>query len=397
MRRRGLGALCGLALCVVGAPAQATGQSTDSAPGTDDLSVLVDRMNALTPVVEEEIRARRIARGMEFGFETTRFNVGLLSVVSRVDQQDLVSSALAEALPFYERTVAGGAEHVLSEGDWIVQFYDAVMPADLGAWGDNVELVEIQEEDGARRMTTRTRELMGQRLVARLPTHAREWLGGSPLVRPASDAGYTWESLHREAVTAGSAAVRDCMDGHAERCWSVLGFPEAERPALEWYSEDEIRLRAVLDMQNAMRGNRRFRRGDGSVDREEVARARTQLAECRAGAVAVCLNMSGGWIHHRAPLPHVARTSLLWHALEQGGEGAYARFWTATDEGVFVPEALGAAARVTPNELATSWGRRLNDARPVGPHNLGLAGLSSLLWFLSFAGIAVRAAQRGTS
>lgn len=393
----------GLALALVALPTEvraqeaAHSQEAEGAPATDDLSVLVERMNALTPVVEEEIRARRIARGMEFGFETTRFNVGLLSVVSRVDQQDLVSSALAEALPFYAQTVAGGAEHVLSDGDWIVQFYDAIMPADLGAWSEDVELVEIKQEDGARRMSTRTRELMGQRLVARLPAEAREWLGGAPLMRPGPDAGFTWGSLHREAVTAGSSAVRDCMDGQAARCWSVLGFPNSESRALEWYSEDEIRLRAVMDMQNALRGSRRFRRGDGSVDQEAVAEARGLLAQCRGGAIESCLRMQGGWVHHRAPLPHIARTSLLWHALEQGGEGAYARFWTATDEGVPVPQALAAAARMYPDELVAGWGHRLNEARPAGPHNLGLAGLSSLLWFLSFAGIAVRAAQRGAS
>lgn len=367
-------------------------QDATEAAGQDELNALVERIETLRPIVEAEVQTRRIMRGMETGLATERFSVGPLTVVSRSDQVDVVRVAVGRALPFYVSTVAGGAEWVIADGDWVSQFYDGRMPANLGVWDEDVELVEVRQESGTVGMVHRVRELLGQRLVHHLPTRLRDWAGGVPLIEPGTGPGYNWESLHRIAVSSGSVAVRDCLAGEAARCWSVLGLPETETPITEWYTTDEIRLRALMTGQLRLRGGRGFRRGDGSIDKQRLDEARKLLAGCRSSDIEACLTVDR--FGHRSPLPVIARTSLMWHALERGGEGAYARLVSAVEDGASIPDALSEAAGEPSESLVQSWSQVVVASRPVIQDDLAFAGFSSLLWILSFAGCSVFAAQR---
>jgi len=384
-------------IVISGGSAPVAAQEVSSGPPAADahIEALLDRVQALEAVVEAEDRERRVSRGVEMGLKTTSFELGPLSVVTRADQEDEVRGALAEALTFYERTVQG-AEDVLSDGNWIVQFYDRDLAADLGAWARGSELIEIRRADGPKRMVTRTRELLGARLGNKLPPPAHDWVaGGVPLMRPGPDVGYTWELLHREAVSSGSIAVHDCLSGEASACWSVLGFPETDNPVEEWYSPEERRRFALLGGQLMMRGDRAFRRGDGSVNREQRKLTRALIRQCRRRIMAACDEMIGGKLDG-TPLELVFRTSVLWHALEVGEAGAYGRFLKAVEAGASIRVSLGRAAQQSPDDLVQTWATRVMAARPPVQEDLGLAGFSSLMWMLTFATLGVWGANRRT-
>jgi len=355
----------------------------------ETLESAVPRLIELEPLAEAEVADRARRRAAELGVRTDTFQVGPLTVVSLDHQRAVVEATVTRAsAPFATWLV--GAEWVVSEQMWGVQLYDD-RETELGIWTPGVRMASSPRVGGSTLLAERVANEIGQLLAARLPPVLADWAGSAPLVAPGRGATYTMEDLYRAGVTSGSEAVSECLAGAVDSCWSVLGFPRSDAPALEWYSAEELRARAVRTA-----GLQRPRGLAEPTAREiELLEAiDDRLERCLDGDGASCVWLDSNNAH-AFPLPMVARTSLLRHALELGGEGAFARLLES--ESTDVQELIGTAARRDPDAVVRGWAARVADAQPVVHEDLGVASALSLVWVLVFGGVAVAGAARRVS
>ena len=119
---------------------------------------------------------------------------------------------------------------------------------------------------------------------------------------------------------------------------------------------------------------------------------RARFTRCTDGDAEACADILHPEDNDWAPLPKIARTSLLVFALEQGGEGAYGRLLASEHQDVRA--LLQTAAGVPADALLERWASRIAEARPVVHDDLGIAGAVSLIWILAFAGAAAGGSGR---
>lgn len=84
------------------------------------------------------------------------------------------------------------------------------------------------------------------------------------------------------------------------------------------------------------------------------------------------------------------RISLLQHALELGGNGAYARFIEAAPE---IGSRLARAADHPLDEVMTGWRSAVQDARPRVHAGVARAGLWTLIWLAALGLLAMRSTR----
>ncbi len=82
-----------------------------------------------------------------------------------------------------------------------------------------------------------------------------------------------------------------------------------------------------------------------------------------------------------------AMQSLLWLALREGREGAWARL--LDNRSLPAAEALSVISGLEPEQLAERWRDHLLDALPLSHSYVGTSGLLAGVWILVFAGFAI--------
>ena len=351
------------------------------------LDRLVPRLSELDAAADAEDAELKRQRLMEQGVRTDTLRVGPLTIVTPADQSGLVERAAVGALTDLGLSL-DGAEHLFQDAEWGVQVVHG-SAVELGIWKEGVRIVESEarfggEADLRRRLTNE----LGQVIANGLPQALTEWAGAAPVMSQGEAAGYTLEDLNRAGRASGSFAVMDCLNGDAPSCWSVLGFPQSETPALEWYAPEEIeaRIRRVTGRQTRLFGR-------ASEEEEAYARhVQAELASCLEGEHEVCAQILYGGSAGPYPIPKVARTSVITFALETGGEGALGRLLEA--EGTGVRGMLEAAAAMSADDLVTAWAADVLAATPVVQENLGTESATALLWVLMLGGAATAGARR---
>ena len=354
------------------------------------LDQLVPRLAELDAAADVEDAKLDQQRLVEQGVRTDTLRVGPLTIVTRADQRAVVEHAARGALDDLGISLAG-AEHLFEGGEWGVQIVYGTA-VELGIWKEGVRIVESDvrfggESDLRHRLTNE----LGQVIALGMPQVLVEWAGAAPVMAQGEASGYTLEDLNRAGRVSGSFAVMNCFQGDAMSCWSVLGFPRSETPALEWYSPEEIEART-------RRATGRQARLFGRADEREAAYARqieAELASCLNGAHEVCAQILYAGSAGPYPIPKVARTSLVTFALEKGGEGALGRLLEA--DGTDVRGMLEAASAMNTDDLITAWAAEVRAATPVVQENLGTESGAALLWVLMLGGAATAGARRRLS
>ncbi|HKJ03822.1 MAG TPA: hypothetical protein VJ997_15250 [Longimicrobiales bacterium] len=348
-------------LCTPGAtPAQQTEQALIQ--HLDSLMPLLDQARKDAEAAEEarrrEIDARQPTEALDVGLLHVLVPPGraapALDVIGTVWERDYA--------PFVDRSPALELDRIYFQ--WAVDLQD-FRPTTL-----RLRKVEGGRWRSRAYMEEEVRRVIGESLKTDLESSGiRAWPVGSvsPPLRP--------ESIYRQVAVAPSRAARACVADDAFQCLVMMGLVDDGFPLDEMYSPQERRL-LVLRQAN------RFRAFGEAV------------ARCREGSTDGCDEAIHGyvdrWQDSRWAIPVLpdVRSSLLWYALEQGGEGAWGRLLDA-DPGDPL-RALEAASRLDAGALARGWRAWLVEQRPATHAGLGSLTLGALFWTLLLVTFAAR-------
>ena len=358
------------------------------------LDAMTPRLLELEPLAKEESATRASRRARAQGVKTDTIRVGALTVVTPQGQSGVAERAVRSALRFHG-PILEGAESLVNAMPWGVQLYDRT-EVELGIWKPGIRTAAMPRSSGVVALERRVSDVLGQTLADALPRALQSWAGSAPLVEPGPGAGYTMEDLYRAGTASGSAAVTRCMEGDVQACWSVLGFPRADVPALEWYTEEELRWRArrAVGLWSTARGFELRAEIDPRVEEIWALGVDQRMDACLNGDTLAC-SLSLGPTADRPPLPMVARTSLLVSALKAGGAGSFARLRAASSDDVRT--LLEVASGQDADALVRDWAAELASARPASHDNLAGTGAIALAWLLAFAGVGAAGSGRRTS
>ena len=203
----------------------------------------------------------------------------------------------------------------------------------------------------------------------------RVWMGGALV--PEHDPAREPRAVYLALVTAPSPAARRCFQRDFGACRIALGFTPVADAITDWYDAERRRLIVseidVLEPVQRMRGAAR-----ACVEQRQDADCVAVLRRVPATAVP-------------APLPALARYSLMRRALKLGGRDAYARLLAAS--GRPIDQRLAAAAGVPADTLLRRWHADIIAARPqpvtVDPRGAWMA----LAWGLAFGLVALRSSR----
>lgn len=199
-----------------------------------------------------------------------------------------------------------------------------------------------------------------------------EWPYG--FVRPPSDP----QSIYRQVAVAPSKAAQACIAGDAPQCLVMLGLGVQGYFIDELYSPEERQLLV-------RRQYTRF-----SAFGQEVA-------DCRKGSFEACDAALHGYVdrwHNQSwgiPVLSDVNASLLWYAMQVGGEGAWGRLLDHADEEPLA--ALAAAAGMNADALAAGWRNWLMEQHPESHAGLGSLTLGALFWTLLLITFAARSTR----
>jgi hypothetical protein len=139
--------------------------------------------------------------------------------------------------------------------------------------------------------------------------------------------GPSASTVYRELAAAPTALGQACFAGDLDACWRGLGQMDGSAPLLDiWFTPEERRSFA-------------WRNREADNPFYDGVRAR-----CLAGGDGACRSAVMSRLDRAQPFLQAARASLLWAALERGGEGALDRFWRSWDPQNRPPEEVAAAA-----------------------------------------------------
>lgn len=207
-----------------------------------------------------------------------------------------------------------------------------------------------------------------------------DWVWGNAL-----DAEPLEETYRRIAITA-SRATRGCLAGDTDACAAALGLElppgegvvAGETPArdllAEWYTPEERQAR--VSRHRVWRSRR-----------AQVLRARCTQEDDIAACDEYMQRFGWNW----APMGPEARESVLAHALDRGGEGAWTRL--LEDPEMAPREALEHASGASLEDLLASWQSELVANRPETFEALGGSSGRAFLWTLLFAALALRSTR----
>ncbi len=373
--RRSAAIVAMTSLCLAmghGAPLAAQSHQADEA-------ALVRHLDSILPLYREAERAARAeesrveaeqkALAVAQGPRLDTIDVGPLRVVTLPGQADLARRFFTDAFRSFRPVVGDGAafRHALFTFQWSVKF--EAIPVE-----GNVYRVELRRWDLARAVESRTRAAIGEALRDDLSSTRTGRTWGSAPIRPTPDPA----AIYRELATTRANPNESCLAGAAHSCAVALGLDVKPGAWRSWFTPAEKREMVA----------RAF-----AWDTGDRARQRT----CLDGADSACDRIvavmfapaRGGRIH--GTLSSEARGSLLWLALERGGEGAWARL--LHDPDASPEEALAEASGLQVDELCAAWRGWVLAHRPDEAASLSAGILSATFWILLFAALALRSTR----
>jgi hypothetical protein len=337
-----------------------------------------------------DLDARRRSAATVAAVDTLR--VGLVTIITPVDQVDVARELFTEV---WEEDFRNFEESPsLEEARFAFQWSANRVPIFIEA---NPRGVEFDSRWMTRRSSVEDdiRGAIGATLnydLRRENLEIAKWLQGDPFRARAM------EDVYRSIATTESRATRSCLEGNVTSCRSALGLsyerlrspsrfrdPTVDEIAAfesgqverlrEWYTDDERRLLVTrlgqFRFRNGARGGRA--RWGACVEEHVTATCDQLLAE-----------VWQDW----APMPGSVRESLLAHALEVGGEGAWTRL--REDPTMSPSEALAYSAGMPLSELLEEWREAVVASRPDAYGDLIPKTALTLMWIFVFGVFAMR-------
>lgn len=365
------------ALAVLGAPGSVAAQRTEAE--------LLARIDSLQRELAEAGEAVANVSGQwsterleALRRSTTTFRVGPLRIVTLREQADLARELFETVWreDFHEIDGSPSLERSVFAFEWWRR-----QPAEV-YWlptMDDEDLVVRRVEVGTTWVPTRSslrayvRDAIWRALREDFPEGSpmRGWLRERPYL-PDADA-------YRALATTATGASRACLAGDLEGCATTLRLSAPSRDQLaEWFTPE---MRENMVRRAAQIWNARVDDNDpevvacldgGQVDRCDAVLARILWAE-------------------GVPTDEQVLVSAFWHAVEVGGEEAWAR--AIADPTSSPAEVMGRASGLAIDVVLADWRRALVEARPPVYAGLGRSALIASFWVLILAGFAMRSTR----
>ena len=362
-----------VALTLVGSPLAAQ----DARQTVEELERRVRELQPMVYEAHREAEAARERRVLEEKIrnqtETDTIQVGPLRVVTLPDQVDLAREVLGGILDEEYAFLTSGT--ALDDELFTFEWRTPLAPIFLEDGNAN-RRVEVQRYRSRDVVEERVRAAIGSILIMKLDydVPVRRWIAG-PIREPA-DLSWTY----RQVALTSSNATRACIAGDPMACWAGLGLgvTDADRLAT-WYSEEE-RIRTVWSQMRTFRARRQADDPDivACVERRDVP-----------ACDRVILERLYWW--DATPLSQEVRATMLWYALERGGEGAWDRLAGSIDEPL--AQALLQTSGLTAEELAEGWRAWVVQARPEVHAVLGTTRWAAFFWILILIALAMRSTR----
>lgn len=353
---------------LIAAPMTGAGQQTEQE--------LVQRLDSLLPLLEEarvEAAAAREERrkGLDAMQPTEALGVGLLHVLvlpgASGPALDVVGSVWTQDYaPFIDRSPSLERDRIF--------FQWAVDPEEYSVSSFQVRVVSARRWRPRSFMESEVRRVVSESLKGDLvgTEFQNQWGIGSvrPPVQP--------QDLYRRFAVSPSKATRSCLEGDAGACLTALGLRLDDYPLDDWYSPEERRL---LVQRQASRFSR--------YPAEMKACADGDLGKCDEALELYSSRWSS--TQWAAPVVPETRSSFLWFALQQGGDGAWGRLLDHLEDGPLT--ALEAASGQDGLALARGWQAWLMAQRPASHAGMGSLTLAALAWAAILLTLAARSTR----
>lgn len=369
-RRRGVAALA-LALALLGSMAPDL--------GAQSVEELVQRLDSLQPLLAQAERAdaaadreARLRAREELGLEMDTVRVGPLRIVTPVDQAADARRAFEEVWGDAAPRV-GEATGALPEMIWTFQYAPRLHRLHMFVTerAERRKQVHIRSwepwERVLRAVESTVWEVLGQSLEGEVGDLVDSAWGGWWPVTPG-----VLEGAHRVLLTAPGRPARACVGGDVEACWVAMGADGVPDRWEEWYEPAERRAFVMSASRERFRGTR----GVGA-----------RMDACDEGDQAACDDLLNESMDPWIPVRGMARTRIVAHAVELGGEGAYERL-AAADDGD-LREALSRAAGIEADEVMASWRSRILEHRPEVAGGTGRSQWTTLFWVVVLGTLAM--------
>jgi hypothetical protein len=212
------------------------------------------------------------------------------------------------------------------------------------------------------------RRALGGHLALATPPAIREWLKGAPISLE-QEMAHTFRELAVSRAEASSRCFRQDMEG----CRAALALTPQDSLWSSWYTPAQLRQLAIESARPAVPV--RDSKLDACVRRNEVADCAVYLRFRQALPL---------------PLSEHARSSFLHFALEQGGEGSFARLIESTRD---VETAIEQAAGKPIPTLLADWRAEVERARPEMHAGVTRSRLATVFWLLVCVGLSMRSSR----
>ncbi len=339
--------------------------ATAPVAGAQDRAALQQRLQRLraayrmdSVALEEERRAQAaLAR-----FDS--IPAGPLKLASSPSISNVVREGAAAALPRIERTFGAALDSFPAK---------RIVLTSTGARGVRSDEIGIIVS-----ATTRADEFEGMIAYAVSGAFAtedsifRRW--SSNVVSTDPDRKTVNQAAYAELVTAESQAARDCFQDSLRACGQVLGIIPVEDAVSELFSAE---------------------------DRWSMVRTRWQLNSGRVETYARCVRgRSDEACTELLQLPYhfdwnvlgsQSRVSLLYVALDRGGDGAFARWWRGRDRPI--ADRLVDASGMTVDSLLSTWRTEIIAAGGTSVALPVRTALVAIGWCLVMAFAALRSSR----
>ena len=335
-------------------------------------AVLAARLAVLEPRARAADSVRSARRAIVPLVSLDTLSVGGLRVITPADQRDRTEALWREAWRPYGPMVPGR-----SALDGHVVGFQWGTRHDLGLAPGHPSLRVGSAWIPARRARAAAEAVLGGLLVDDLPEGVAAWSGRAPLRPP------DWESVYRELALSGLVVMARCFGGDVAACWTAVGgVGEAGRAALV----------------SGLRGVE----ARALVDRRATPAALPWRA-CLEGSDDACRRvlLEDASFLELVPASPEARASLLWSALETGGEGALERLRTGDASSIApasgapfdVRATLAHVAGADADVVMARWIERVRASRPDAHSDLAGGRTLVALWTVVFAFLATRSTR----
>lgn len=364
-----------LALAVAAGTAAAQQTEAELLAHIDSLLPLLEQAEREAAVAEAALEERtRLAALTEGAVDTLR--VGRLTVLAPPEDAGKARAAFEKI--WSEEFAALGSEAVPR---WTFTFHVGERAHPIYVAPGPVGRVEAKAWERRAAVERRVRGAVAAAFadeLVGLPIHG--WASDNPLFEPDGAA------IYRRLVTTPSKAVRSCLAGDTRACSHALGLGVGENPLEVWYTPDERRSLAVSQLSRFYLVNEL-----GSAERFRAALSETEVRCLDQADVDACDALLENRGNGLAPLAGSMRATLVWLALQRGGEGAWRRLVESAER--TPAETLAYVSGGPLPELVEAWRTWVVAARPTAHAGLGRTGLVSLLWILFFATLASRSTR----